>query len=71
MQIEEVDINKTCCLNCKWFEERTCFCRKNPPQVVIQYANRMAFPSSIFPKITVPVIDWCSEFKNKYQKLLV
>ena len=62
MEIEEVDPNTTCCANCRWFDRRTCFCRKNPPQVVIQYVNRMAYPNAVFPKVPMPALDWCSAF---------
>lgn len=61
---EEIDEKSKCCFNCKWFETRTCFCRLNPPQIVLQRLNAMSYPSSIFPKISVPNLDWCSNFRN-------
>jgi len=64
MQQEEIDKNMKCCLNCKWFESRTCFCRLLPPQIVLQAFNNIAYPSSVFPKISVPNLDWCSKFEN-------
>ena len=70
LQQEEIDPKQKCCFNCKWFEQRTCFCRLNPPQVVLQYVNRIAYPSSAFPKISVPALDWCSNFKNANTTLL-
>lgn len=63
MQQEEIDENMKCCLNCKWFEQRTCFCRFQPPQIVLQAFNNIAYPASVFPKISVPNLDWCSKFE--------
>jgi hypothetical protein len=27
----DIDTEKVCCYNCKYFEERNSFCRHNPP----------------------------------------
>lgn len=62
---QEIDEKSTCCFNCRYFCNRTGFCRKNPPQVIVQYINRSAFPTAIFPKIAVPAIDWCGNFEHK------
>lgn len=54
--------NKMCdkkCANCKFFEERTKFCRKNPPQANVVYENGKTFFTSTFPKIQMPEIDFC------------
>lgn len=56
--------NGKCCLNCRWYCERTGFCRKFPPQVCMTYVNRMAFPTAAFPKVSVPTLDWCSYFEK-------
>lgn len=56
-----------CCQTCAWYCVRTGFCRKFPPQVVMQYVDRMAFPAAAFPKIQVPSVDWCSYFAPRPQ----
>ena len=61
--MEESANEERCCLNCAWYCARTGFCRKFPPQVVMQYVQRMAFPVAAFPKIQVPAADWCSYFE--------
>jgi hypothetical protein len=56
------------CKNCKFFEERSKFCRLNPPQPVVTYEdeNSMSYKiKSMFPTIHYPDIDWCSYFKEK------
>ena len=63
MEAEEVDPTSKCCVNCMWFDQRCGFCRLNPPQVVMSYANRLAFPTAVFPKVSMPALDWCSYFK--------
>lgn len=68
IQSEQIDETNICCFNCKYFCQRTGFCRKNPPQIIVQYINRSAFPTAVFPKIAVPALDWCSEFNNKNQE---
>lgn len=64
MEVEEVSPDAVCCANCKWFDERCGFCRFNPPQVVMQYVNRMAYPNAVFPKVSMPTLDWCSKFEK-------
>lgn len=71
MQPEEIDIDTKCCINCKFFDKRTSFCRLNPPQVVLQYVNRIAYPTAAYPKISVPALDWCSFFENYNEKKLI
>lgn len=58
------DPDAKCCFNCRWYCGRTGFCRRFPPQVVMQYVERMAFPTAAFPKIQVPGIDWCAYFEG-------
>lgn len=62
---EQAGVGDRCCLNCRWYCGRTGFCRKFPPQVLMQYVNRTAFPTAAFPKVSVPAIDWCSYFENR------
>ena len=65
--VVKVDKDKVCCKNCQWFEERTRFCRKNPP-VPSTKRNRdgKEVITSLFPKITYPETDYCSFWeKNK------
>jgi hypothetical protein len=58
------------CLSCVHFEDRTHFCRKNPPQVVLgrNYDHRgdeVVFSATFFPKIDRPELDYCSEWKKR------
>jgi len=71
MQPEEIDPKAKCCFNCKFFDQRTAFCRLNPPQVVLQYVNRVAYPTAAYPKISVPFLDWCSHFENMNEKQFI
>ena len=49
-----------CCIKCRYFEERTGFCRYNPPiPVVMQQKNGQPFVTSAYSKINMPMIDWC------------
>lgn len=65
-ELENIPTNKKCCYNCKWFECRTCFCRKNPPIPVPLYIKNVGnITSSAFPKITIPALDWCSCFEQE------
>ena len=54
-----------CCQDCKFFEERTRFCRKNPPMSVIMVDHGKSFMSSSFPKIQMPQIDFCFSFEKE------
>lgn len=66
MQPEEVDPSATCCMNCKWFENRSGFCRYNPPSVIPVYVKDIGqIINSAFPKISMPHIDWCRCFESK------
>ena len=60
-----VDCDKQCCLNCAFFESRTGFCRRNPPIPVQVTSGRNPYCVGMFPKIGMPAIDFCAEFKKK------
>lgn len=53
------------CINCKFFEKRTRFCRLNPPQPVIIDNGNGLITSSKFPVITKPESDWCAQFNKQ------
>lgn len=63
---------KVCCKNCKFFEERTHFCRLNPPQpLIFPVKNKgnnidLVYVAAKFPVINKPNIDFCSHFKLKF-----
>lgn len=70
MEIEQTEITEQnlperdkCCAKCRYFEERTCFCRYNPPVPVVTYAkNGQSFVTSVYSKINLPLLDWCQKF---------
>lgn len=67
MQIEEIDDvpkEKICCLNCKFFESRTCFCRLNPPVPMNVIIGSCSVTTSNFPRINMPNLDWCGKFER-------
>lgn len=72
MQLEEqLDPKTKCCLNCKWFEERTGFCRANPPTPFPMYIKNVGnINSSAFPKISIPELDWCRLFDNIHMQII-
>ncbi len=49
------------CKSCKFYEEETGFCRKNPPTPVLQYSKDRGRPiiTGMFVKIEKPEKDWC------------
>lgn len=49
------------CSTCKFFESRSGFCRKNPPQVIV---NADGYYVAAFPKIAFPMLDFCFEYIN-------
>ena len=53
--------NKRKCSTCKYFQSRCGFCRKNPPQVVV---NADGFYVAVFPKIAFPMLDFCFEYES-------
>lgn len=58
-------LNKETCVNCKFFEVRTGFCRKNPPQIIQSYIKSVGtVTNAVWPKIPFPELDWCSDFED-------
>lgn len=60
----------TNCSNCKFFEERTNFCRRFPPTVTmseftISNSDSNNHVVAYFPKIGKKDVDWCGEHKSK------
>lgn len=53
------------CINCKFFEERTSFCRKEPPKPIVVNENGQAYISSVFAKIPMPQLDYCFQFQQR------
>ena len=52
-----------CCAKCRYFEERTGFCRYNPPIPIAVYKDDgSSFVTSVYSKINLPLIDWCQKF---------
>jgi len=62
-EIGDIDPNKKCCFNCKYFEERTCFCRLNPPTPMNTIIGGCQMTTSNFPRISIPNLDWCGKFE--------
>lgn len=57
--------NTLVCANCKFFEVRTGFCRKDPPQIIQTYIKSVGtVTNAVWPKIPFPELDWCSNFDN-------
>ena len=57
--IDNVERDK-CCAKCRYFEERTCFCRYNPPTpIVTTTKSGQSFVTSVYSKISMPALDWC------------
>jgi len=54
-----------CCSKCRFFEDRTHFCRFDPPIPIIFYDGNIQNVSSKFPVITKPDIDYCGKFKYR------
>ena len=49
------------CITCAYFEERSGFCRVNPPQpITIKDSQGRSCVTSVYPVIKKPMIDWCS-----------
>jgi len=58
------------CSNCFYFEERTSFCRRFPPQPVMgrnwnSSDEEVVFSATIFPKIDRPTMDYCGEWERR------
>ena len=54
-------MEKICCATCPAFEERTKFCRANPPQPLIQINDGRDFVVSKYPVVVYPDTDWCTK----------
>ena len=55
-----------CCAKCRYFEDRTCFCRYNPPVPLVTYTKSgQPFVTSVYSKINMPALDWCQKFEAK------
>ena len=60
------------CKTCIFFEERSSFCRLNPPVPTIikekNYNNKsedFLKVKSLYPIIQFPDLDWCSKYQSK------
>ena len=62
---QEIDLNKKCCYNCKFFEQRNCFCRFFPPTPMIVNVGGVQVTTSNYPKISIPELDWCGQFEKQ------
>ena len=70
-EMPEVRKEEKCCLNCKWHDERTGFCRFCPPSAVQAFIKGLGTVNqTIWPKPPLPNIDWCSNFKNKHSQII-
>lgn len=63
------------CNNCHFFEPRTKFCRRFPPQTINSgkreddYTGYVTtYAKSVFPIIKCPLSDYCGEFRQKFDK---
>ena len=71
MEPEEIFItaeNQCCCANCEYWEERSGFCRIDPPkpqQMTPARPGQSPYFISVFPKISMPLRDYCSKGKFK------
>lgn len=63
--VREVEPDKVCCHNCKYFEERNNFCRFNPPVPMNIMIADCQVTTSNFPRISMPNIDWCGRFQKR------
>ena len=65
MHDDEAHMRDKCCAKCRYFEERTCFCRFNPPSPIVTYTKSgQPFVTSVYSKINMPMIDWCQKFEK-------
>ena len=53
------------CETCAHFEARTKFCRRNPPVPIQITEDKKTYITSTFPKIQMPQLDFCAEYKVK------
>ena len=66
-------MNTKSCESCAFFEEDTKFCRRFPPTplVVKKKMQNKFVVESMFPIISKPEKDWCSEHKQKQESELI
>ena len=68
-----------CCKDCRFFEPRNSFCRRNPPTPIVidtdrgyssnqrggyNNSHKKDFIISKYPVISLPEVDWCGEFED-------
>lgn len=61
--IDDVEPERICCHNCKWFQEDNRFCRYNPPVPINIRVGDQFLMTSMFPKVSMPTEDYCSRFE--------
>lgn len=63
-----MDESKKSCVTCCWYEGRSSFCRLNPPQIML---DKDGYYVTCWPKITCPMLDYCSHYDNINKKKLI
>ena len=58
----ENNSDRICCANCKFFDSKTSFCRRNPPTPLIVFKGPQKFVECKFPVIKMSSIDYCGEY---------
>jgi len=69
------------CASCVFFEQRSRFCRFNPPSVVVVYEENQTYGNndtekvqykfkSMYPTVVYPQLDWCSQYKFAENNLI-
>nr|DAF73102.1 MAG TPA: hypothetical protein [Caudoviricetes sp.] len=47
-------------MKCRFFEDRTSFCRFNPPTpIVTTLDDGSSHVTSVYSKVNYPLLDWC------------
>jgi len=73
--MEHENNNEICCDNCKYFDERTHFCRLNPPVPIVfsivERGETKQNVSSKYPVITHSNLDFCSHFEKDETDILI
>jgi len=55
------------CINCKYFDARSGFCRKEPPKPIVVPDSTVGGRHgvlTVFPKIPMPLVDYCWEYDH-------
>lgn len=59
-------MNKENCNTCKWFEDRTNFCRKSPPTPMLITNTNNGYDrqkvAAMFPTVAFPHLDYCGGY---------